>query len=70
MTNSIFQPKKGKRTTKKISVVVSEKMHAEMEEIERALAEKDPSLVFNTNAICVEALELATSRARRELAKM
>ena len=70
MTNSIFEPKKGKRTTKKIPVVVSLELAESIEEVQRALKERSPELSFNVNRLCEEALEVAVKKAKRELARM
>ena len=70
MTNNIFEPKKGKRTTKKIPVVVSLELAESIEEVQRALKESSPELSFNVSRLCEEALDVAVKRAKRELAKM
>lgn len=67
MANSIFVPKNRQRTTKKISVVVDAELHQSIEEIQAALSEHSPNLMFDTNEICSAALKTAVNKARREL---
>lgn len=70
MPNSIFETKKGKRTTRKISVVLPLELSEDITKIKTELAKKDPNLVFNVNKICEEALNTAVKKAVRELAKL
>ena len=69
MTNSIFEPKKGKRTTKKLGVLVSLELYDAIEKIHATLKSAHPELQFNVNKICEEALDSAVKKAKKELSK-
>ena len=70
MVESIFESRTEKSKNKKFSFSIPADLHNGIEAINNELGEKAPDKKFNTEAICVAALEKAVKRARRELSKM
>ena len=70
MTNSIFESKKHQIKEKALSVKLPLEMHAEIEEVRSSLERLSPDLKFNVNAICVDALNKAVRKAKKELSLM
>lgn len=67
MKASIFESRKPKPADKRVPVLVPESLYDDIETIKKLLKEKAPDKLFNTNAICVEALKKAVNKAKREL---
>lgn len=70
MSASIFEDKKSKKQTKSLSVKLPIELSEAIDEVNTKLAEIDSTKKFNVNAICVDAIQKATRRAKRELDTM
>ncbi len=70
MTTSIFEEKKPKKSTKKISFTCPVELVENLETVKNKLSEIAPEMIFNTDAIFVDALDKALKKAERELKEM
>jgi len=67
MQRSVFETKKSAIPTKKFSITLPQTLLDDIDVIREKLKQLSPDKQFNVNAICVQALEKAVSKAKKEL---
>ena len=70
MNDSIFEVRKSAIPTKRLSVTITKELDAEIDEVVQMLNEINPDLQFNVNTICVQAIETAVRKAKKEITRM
>lgn len=70
MKDSIFEVKKSAIPTKKFPLTLPASVLDEIDEVRTMLEAKAPDMNFNVNAICLDAIQKAVRKAKKELTQM